>query len=88
MKVKEGFTFYEIRGVRLAAVASGLKKDSLDLALFEFNENCVCSAVFTQSSFAAAPVLLSRAPRRRWRESLAAAGHRKRRTRAKLAPSS
>ena len=60
MKEKEALLFNEIRGVRLAAVASGLKKDSLDLALIELNENCVCSAVFTQSSFAAAPVLISR----------------------------
>ncbi len=60
MKVKEALPFNEIRGVRLAAVASGLKKNSLDLALIELNENCVCSAVFTQSSFAAAPVLISR----------------------------
>ena len=60
MTVKEAFPFNKIRGVRLAAVASGLKKDSLDLALIELNENCVCSAVFTQSSFAAAPVLISR----------------------------
>ena len=60
MTLKEALPFNKIRGVRLAAVASGLKKDSLDLALIELNENCVCSAVFTQSSFAAAPVLISR----------------------------
>ena len=60
MTVKEAFPFNKIRGVRLAAVASGLKKDSLDLALIELDENCVCSAVFTQSSFAAAPVLVSK----------------------------
>ena len=60
MTVKEASPFNKIRGVRLAAVASGLKKDSLDLALIELDENCVCSAVFTQSSFAAAPVLISR----------------------------
>ena len=60
MKVKEPFPFNEIQGVRLAAVASGLKKDLLDLALIELNESCVCSAVFTQSSFAAAPVLVSK----------------------------
>ena len=39
MKVKENFPFNEIRGVRLGAVASGLKKDLLDLALIELNEN-------------------------------------------------
>ena len=60
MTVKEASPFNKIRGVRLAAVASGLKKDSLDLALIELDENSVCSAVFTQSSFAAAPVLISR----------------------------
>ena len=60
MNGKDTFPFNEIRGVKLAAVASGLKKDLLDLALIELNENSVCSAVFTQSSFAAAPVLISR----------------------------
>ena len=60
MQGKESLFFNEIPGVRLAAIASGLKKNLLDLALIELNENGVCSAVFTQNNFAAAPVLVSR----------------------------
>ena len=41
-------------------MASGLKKDLLDLALIELNEDTVCSAVFTQSNFAGCSVLISR----------------------------
>ena len=60
MQEEESLSFNEIRGVRLAAIASGLKKNLLDLALIELNERGVCSAVFTQNNFAAAPVLVSR----------------------------
>lgn len=60
MQEEESLSFNEIRGVRLAAIASGLKKNLLDLALIELNERAVCSAVFTQNNFAAAPVLVSR----------------------------
>ena len=60
MQEEESLSFNEIRGVRLAAIASGLKKNLLDLALIELNERAVCSAVFTQNKFAAAPVLVSR----------------------------
>ena len=60
MQGEESLSFNEIPGVRLAAIASGLKKNLLDLALIELNERGVCSAVFTQNNFAAAPVLVSR----------------------------
>ena len=60
MQGKESLFFNEIPGVRLAAIASGIKKDLLDLALIELNEKGICSAVFTQNNFAAAPVLVSR----------------------------
>ena len=60
MQEEESLSFNEIPGVRLAAIASGLKKNLLDLALIELNERGVCSAVFTQNNFAAAPVLVSR----------------------------
>ena len=60
MQGKESLSFDEIPGVRLAAIASGLKKNLLDLALIELNESGVCSAVFTQNNFAAAPVLVAR----------------------------
>ena len=54
MQGEESLSFNEIPGVRLAAIASGLKKNLLDLALIELNERSVCSAVFTQNNFAAA----------------------------------
>ena len=60
MQGKDSLFFDEIPGVRLAAIASGIKKDLLDLALIELNEKGICSAVFTQNNFAAAPVLVSR----------------------------
>ena len=60
MQGKESLSVNEVPGVRLAAIASGLKKNLLDLALVEINERGVCSAVFTQNNFAAAPVLVSR----------------------------
>ena len=60
MQEEESLSFNEIPGVRLAAIASGLKKNLLDLALIELNERGVCSAVFTQNNFAAAPVLVSK----------------------------
>ena len=53
--------FSVVPGVRLAAVPCGIKTDNaLDLVLFEFAEGSTSAAVFTQSSFAAAPVLVGR----------------------------
>ena len=49
-----------VRGVRLAACASGIKKKPLtDLVLIELNDNANCSAVFTQNRFRAAPVIIA-----------------------------
>ena len=61
MKDDEYNSFNQVLGVRASAVASGLKKNSkLDLALIEFASSSVFSAVFTQSHFAAAPVLVAK----------------------------
>jgi len=49
-----------VRGVRLAACASGIKKKPLtDLVIIELNDNANCSAVFTQNRFRAAPVIIA-----------------------------
>ncbi len=62
MAVGEATTdFLPVRGVRLASVPCGIKgKDQLDLVLFEFSPGSVTAGIFTQSHFAAAPVLISR----------------------------
>ena len=50
-----------VAGVRLASVACGIKgEDELDLVLLEFAEGSETAGIFTQSSFAAAPVLVGR----------------------------
>lgn len=50
-----------VPGVRLASVACGIKdQDELDLVLIEFAEGSQTAGVFTQSVFAAAPVLVGR----------------------------
>jgi len=49
-----------VKGVRLAAGASGIKKNrSTDLVLIELSENATCSAVFTQNRFRAAAVVIA-----------------------------
>lgn len=53
--------FNVVPGVRLASAACGIKgPDQLDLVLFEFVEGSVTAGIFTQSVFAAAPVLVGR----------------------------
>ena len=53
--------FKSVPGVRLGSVHSGIKPDGqLDLVLFEFAPGSITAGIFTQSHFAAAPVLLSR----------------------------
>lgn len=50
-----------VPGVRLASIACGIKdQDELDLVLIEFAEGSQTAGVFTQSLFAAAPVLVGR----------------------------
>lgn len=62
MAVGEASTdFSPVPGVRLASIPCGIKaQDTLDLVLFEFAVGSVTAGVFTQSQFAAAPVLLAR----------------------------
>lgn len=53
--------FEPVPGIRLAAAACGLKKNgATDVVLFEFAEGSTTAGVFTQSHFAAAPVVLGR----------------------------
>lgn len=50
-----------VKGIRLATVASGIKKNqSDDLVLIELAENSQCAAVFTQNKFCAAPVIIAK----------------------------
>ncbi|XOV90785.1 MAG: bifunctional glutamate N-acetyltransferase/amino-acid acetyltransferase ArgJ [Pseudomonadota bacterium] len=50
-----------VPGVRLAAIACGIKKNGKhDLVLFEFAEGSTTAGVFTRSHFAAAPVILGK----------------------------
>ena len=54
-------SFYEVAGVRLAAVASNIRyADRLDLVLIEIALGAAVAGVFTQNAFCAAPVLLAR----------------------------
>ena len=48
------------RGFRAAAVAAGIKKDGLDLALLAADWGCAAAAVFTANRAQAAPVIVSR----------------------------
>lgn len=59
--LQEPESLLAIKGVRLASVAAGIKKNQTeDLVLIEMQEGCDCAAVFTQNKFCAAPVTLSR----------------------------
>jgi len=52
--------FYNVPGVRLAAISAGIISDSPDVVLFEFVEGSSTAGIFTQSLFAAAPVILGK----------------------------
>ena len=50
-----------VPGVRLASVACGIKgKDQLDLVLIDFADGSNSAGIFTQSAFAAAPIVVAR----------------------------
>jgi len=50
-----------VRGIRLAAVAAGIRyQDRDDLLLIELAEGGTCAAVFTRNAFCAAPVTVAR----------------------------
>ena len=60
VNLKEPELLPAIKGIRLAAGASGIKKSgATDLVVIEIAEGANCSAVFTQNRFRAAPVLIS-----------------------------
>ncbi len=63
MPVGEGSqeTAFPVQGVRLAAVAAGIRHaNRLDLVLFEFSVGTNVAGVFTRNAFCAAPVLIAR----------------------------
>ena len=51
-----------VKGVRLAAIAAGIKKKTgaCDLVLFELAPDSVCAATFTKNLFCAAPVIIAK----------------------------
>lgn len=52
---------FEVAGVRLAAVAAGIRyRDRDDLVVMEFAPGSTCGAVFTRNAFCAAPVVVAR----------------------------
>ena len=52
--------FFNVPGVRLATISAGIKSESPDVVLFEFVEGSNTAGIFTQSLFAAAPVILGK----------------------------
>ena len=53
--------FYEVAGIRLAAIASNIRYvDRLDLVLIEIARGAAVAGVYTQNAFCAAPVLLAK----------------------------
>lgn len=59
--LQEPETLFPVKGIQLASVASGIKKNnSDDLVLIEIGKGSQCAAVFTKNKFCAAPVTLSK----------------------------
>ena len=57
----EQLPFERVPGVRLAAVAAGIRyPNRTDLCLLELAPGSECAAVFTRNAFCAAPVILAR----------------------------
>lgn len=57
----EQLPFERVSGVRLAAVAAGIRyQNRTDLCLLELAQGTQCAAVFTRNAFCAAPVTLAR----------------------------
>ncbi len=57
----EPIPFIAVPGVRLAAVAAGIRyQNRQDLCLLELAPGAQCAAVFTRNAFCAAPVILAR----------------------------
>lgn len=59
--VEKGLHFLPVPGIRLAAVAAGIKdRDRNDLTVIEVREGATAAAIFTRNAFCAAPVILAR----------------------------
>lgn len=60
--LKEPEKLLPVKGVRLAAIAAGIKKKAgaKDLVLFEVSSGSQCAAVFTKNQFCAAPVTIAK----------------------------
>lgn len=60
--LKEPEVLHSVKGIRLAAIAAGIKKKAgaKDLVLFELAEGSKVAAVFTKNRFCAAPVVVSK----------------------------
>ncbi|MDQ1363946.1 MAG: glutamate N-acetyltransferase / amino-acid N-acetyltransferase, partial [Pseudomonadota bacterium] len=60
--LKEPEKLLPVKGVRLAAIAAGIKKKagSKDLVLFELSAGSQCAAIFTKNLFCAAPVTVAK----------------------------
>lgn len=59
--LKEPEQLLPIRGIRISAIAAGIKKSgAVDLVLFELAQSSKCAAVFTRNLFCAAPVTLAK----------------------------
>lgn len=59
--VEDALNFLPVPGIRLAAVAAGIKyPDRNDLTLIEVAQGATAAAVFTRNAFCAAPVTLAR----------------------------
>ncbi|MDH5600848.1 MAG: bifunctional ornithine acetyltransferase/N-acetylglutamate synthase, partial [Gammaproteobacteria bacterium] len=55
------FENFPVAGIRLGVACAGIKKENhRDLVLIEIAENSCTAAVFTQNSFCAAPVIISK----------------------------
>ncbi|MDH5516697.1 MAG: bifunctional glutamate N-acetyltransferase/amino-acid acetyltransferase ArgJ [Gammaproteobacteria bacterium] len=60
VNLKEVTQLSAVKGIRLAAAASGIKKNNaVDMVLIEIGKGASCAAVFTQNRFRAAPVVLA-----------------------------
>jgi len=59
--LSEPDVIFPIAGIKLAAVAAGIKKNGKDdLVVLVFDEQATCAATFTQNAFCAAPVILAK----------------------------
>jgi len=61
VNLSEPESLLPVKGVRLASITAGIKKNQTDdLVLIELAKNSQCAAVFTQNKFCAAPVTIAK----------------------------